>query len=487
MPNALSRLVEDRRAKLAREMSHLNSRGQGESIDTMRANAIARLKAAPGQAAQGMFTGIAGAPVDIANMALRPFGLGSENPVGGSNSLAKMINADTQSTPYQVGTMLPISPTDVAQGLPLMAGIFAGRGAKTANLSALVKAEEMAKAGIPDAQIWKETGWTLNTPDKMPRFEIPDNRMMYRGTQNGSYADQVIHHPELFGAYPQLGGGRIREVAGTGGSYADHPMGGMGTIELGTDGFVADTAAHELQHAIQSREGFARGGSPEMFNQAGDAELAKDALSWKQELLRKRAEMPNADWIAVENAAVQDYQKMGMMDMLPSREARDLARQPAVLHPDKYPNQTDLQDLEGLVSMYGLDKRTSPAKPVDLYNRLAGEAEARLTQSRMNLTPEQRLAQYPYEPQYFEQATGVPLSSLIVRKEGGNAMSIPENENAMTRLIREAQAQIDAENAAKNLIRYQPESHRVRNALIGLGAGGAGVAGGYYGADYLSR
>jgi hypothetical protein len=60
-------------------------------------------------------------------------------------------------------------------------------------------------------------------------------------------------------------------------------------------------------------------------------------------------------------------------------------------------------------------------------------------------------------------------------------------ETAMAKLLREAQAQIDAENAAKNALRYQSDSHPVRNALIGLGAGGAGLAGGYYGADYLSN
>lgn len=42
---------------------------------------------------------------------------------------------------------------------------------------------------------------------------------------------------------------------------------------------------------------------------------------------------------------------------------------------------------------------------------------ARVTQARMNMTPDQRLAQYPYQPEYFEQATGVPLNSLIVRNQ----------------------------------------------------------------------
>jgi len=63
-------------------------------------------------------------------------------------------------------------------------------------------------------------------------------------------------------------------------------------------------------------------------------------------------------------------------------------------------------------------------------------------------------------------------------------MKAPEGE-AMAKLIREAQLQIEAENAAKNLVR--PDGHRIRNALIGIGAGGAGLAGGYYGTDYLSK
>lgn len=60
-------------------------------------------------------------------------------------------------------------------------------------------------------------------------------------------------------------------------------------------------------------------------------------------------------------------------------------------------------------------------------------------------------------------------------------------ESAMSRLIREAQAQIDAENATRNAVNFQPATNRTRNALIGIGAGGAGLAGGYYGTDYLTK
>ena len=153
MPNALSFLLDPEYWRLVRQTAP---------------NSLAQLS-------KGITAGLLGAPVDIANMAMQPFGFGSERPVGGSNQLGRLMGADTESTPYQVGSMLPVSPADLAQGLPVMAGMFAGKGAKTANLAKLLKAEELRAAGIPDSKIWGETGWMFGFPDKQPRFEIPDD------------------------------------------------------------------------------------------------------------------------------------------------------------------------------------------------------------------------------------------------------------------------------------------------------------------------
>ena len=65
------------------------------------------------------------------------------------------------------------------------------------------------------------------------------------------------------------------------------------------------------------------------------------------------------------------------------------------------------------VSVY----RAAQKQAYDQYQRLAGEAESRLTQSRMSLTPEQRAGQYPWEHQYFRESTGVPLNELLYRYE----------------------------------------------------------------------
>jgi hypothetical protein len=47
--------------------------------------------------------------------------------------------------------------------------------------------------------------------------------------------------------------------------------------------------------------------------------------------------------------------------------------------------------------------------PDEIYNRLAGEAEARAVQKRMNMTDTQRRVIFPYE------SYDVPVNQLIVR------------------------------------------------------------------------
>lgn len=170
-----------RRDKLAREMTHKVPYGSGE----VTKKGLADLKSAPGKLAQGLFTGMAGGPVDIANLVLKPFGLGSERPIMGSDHLASLISADTNSLAYKAGTVLPFSPSGIAVGgakvaafgAPLLAalgataigskvnqgaklsklarafpgqqGIFAGVGAKTANLDNLGLAEKMKALSAP--------------------------------------------------------------------------------------------------------------------------------------------------------------------------------------------------------------------------------------------------------------------------------------------------------------------------------------------------
>ena len=60
-----------------------------------------------------------------------------------------------------------------------------------------------------------------------------------------------------------------------------------------------------------------------------------------------------------------------------------------------------LRDLEAKL-LYGMT-------PYDLYQRIGGEAEARMVQKRMDYTPEERAATFPLDDY------DVPLNELILR------------------------------------------------------------------------
>ena len=193
---------------------------------------------------------------------------------------------------------------------------FAGINARSANLQQLQTAQEMAARGVENETIRKETGWFRGMDGKW-RFEIDDSNMVYRkegdalfrknhpeyaehqtltekflfgtitaeeqrrlleleeiwGRERGRLSERVkngnaklrdvLQHDALFEAYPQLGN--------IGVTFADLPNGenasfnrGTNTIEI-SDRLVnagESTLLHEIQHAIQKEEGFAKGANP---------------------------------------------------------------------------------------------------------------------------------------------------------------------------------------------------------------------------------
>lgn len=296
--------------------------------------------------------------------------------------------------------------------LPFVSGTFIGKGAKTWDA---VKAAEAAKridAGENAAKVWKETGYGKAPWDKAARSEIDDSASTYnpnaykqkefyvfgKPAGKGSVANvsELLDHKKLVNSYPDLSSVSVREmpssarndVYGTGeyspatdsiGIGTAVPNNGEGVAESLLD-FASDkdkpVLLHELQHAIQQREGWARGGSAEMFP---DEQTINDARLVAARIAKGEKPSEAAKWIAAN------------LGRNPSVQVMDLAMKPkAELH-------------------------SMPSNPHEGYKRLAGEAEARLTQARMNLSPEQRLAQYPYDPEYFKQATGVDINNLIVR------------------------------------------------------------------------
>lgn len=119
-----------------------------------------------------------------------------------------------------------------------------------------------------------KTGVTIGS-DNLPRYEIPNHRTFIKGIPPGTKEDallspnpgstvgDILHHPELFKAYPDLEkiplyplSKEYKDRPGVAGVFNDQ---GIQLAPMKEDK-LRDTLLHELQHGIQRREGFARGG-----------------------------------------------------------------------------------------------------------------------------------------------------------------------------------------------------------------------------------
>jgi len=152
---------------------------------------------------------------------------------------------------------------------------FAGVQSDTANKSTLEKAKEMHANKRHPMLIWKDTGWELGL-DGHWRYEIDDSKSslnieMFEYAKRVAYMPRELHeildHPELFEAYPALKHIDIyidhNEDSGYLGSYSRaRKMITLNGLALGDDmAQVFSTLHHEIQHAVQDVEGFARGGN----------------------------------------------------------------------------------------------------------------------------------------------------------------------------------------------------------------------------------
>lgn len=236
-------------------------------------------------------------------------------------------------------------------------GVFGGRMAATADKAALKQAEEMWGRGAPKEEIIDKTGW-FPGPDGQWKFEIPDNNSRFKydpgkaeNLQSRTHAGPVsgvFEHPELKNAYPDSLNPNLVFTGEYGGSY--NPT----TIRVSNNQFAPSTPRsvllHELQHGIQEKEGFARGAN----SQAIYRDLPQTTSNSVVEQMRSALERG-------------DYGQPG-----------------------------DQPWHKAAKSFLELERQVKQQQAEDLYRRSAGEVEARAVQSRMDLTPEQRRARYPW-------------------------------------------------------------------------------------------
>lgn len=310
---------------------------------------------------------------------------------GSAQPVDPLVKEATDAALNIAGTSVPFATSGAA-------GVFGGRLAQNADLNALQRAEKMATAGADRKAIWDETGWFKGSDDKW-RFEIPDYKSQMRqgwhdnGLPNAEAAPiaSQLWHKDLYQAYPDLRRitGMTEKTAGESGVYTPAAARASGEETINIRGPNApaarSVALHEMQHAIQEREGFAHGGSPSMFSQADDAKLARDALSYRREL---EGLDPSLTPKQKDEIVAKRYRDMGAEDWMVPPAAREVAHDV-----EGNPPET----LRRVMELYGLDKSTSGFTPRQLYHELPGEIEARNVQARRDMTPAELRAKPPWE------------------------------------------------------------------------------------------
>jgi hypothetical protein len=216
--------------------------------------------------------------------------------------------------------------------------------------------------------------------------------------------EAYVDAPELFKAYPELRNVRVtfKDTGGweTASYYAisdviDFNVDDVGEIVVNTGKVTANMRTkelksvflHEIQHAIQVIEGFAEGGSPQYMKGLYSDYFLQDYSSSQ---LHELAELRR---IAENKVKRGEYKRMSYAVKNVIKAAKEHGFYPTWAESfDNNPNSvTTVYDTLVKFPSEILDKAVLIDER-DLYNRVAGEVEARNVQERMGMSAEERRA-----------------------------------------------------------------------------------------------
>lgn len=281
---------------------------------------------------------------------------------------------------------------------------LAGEKAQTANLDALARAKELEASGMDRDNIWTLTGWGRGADGRW-RFEIDDSDAGFSARQSvrresGQMGDR-FEHPDLYEAYPAL---RALDLFWDRDMDPKKNLGGF-TPDTGVVSLAANLPSqwslpvllHELQHGVQEMERFARGGS------MGEFEVAPARVQgWLQ---GEDAQFIRGTYferdITMSAAKVIDGFDGGDLEQLRYQVMKLVDR--------------------GEISLEAASRKIAQQMQTDGYTRLAGEVEARLVETRMDMTPEQRRERpFWYDYDVLQQEQDVRRRDMMFAMEDAN-------------------------------------------------------------------
>lgn len=369
---------------------------------------------------------------------------------------------------------------------------YAGELARTADSKSLDRAEQMEENGASAEDIFRETGWFKGADGKW-RFEIDDSKMetdtkwgllrnpdakrynmlfekaYLHGVANAEdmqelqileenlkgirktpyYLDEIVKHDALFEAYPALRDVMIRFEPNTGtanGVYYSVPN----EIVLNTflklePEKMKKTLIHEIQHAIQNQEKFARGADTGYWDemiQGGYSRRKNDG----------RIERARQEYHGIFNSAPEEF-KDKVRKINRARLDSDYDTADTIideLHDSEY---ADLWERLEEAEFEWKSDRGEELSAGDLYLNTAGEIEARDVAARRNLSAAERRNRMP--------DTG-NADTVFAKGNSYFDMSTEEQDSVLeqTRKRQDALEKEDAPKAAELQVEKLPQTNR---------------------------
>lgn len=289
---------------------------------------------------------------------------------------------------------------------------YAGRDARNADLEALHEAERYEMQGVDAETIRQKTGWFRGADGKW-RWEIDDSGMKLRtdaaDISNYTTLGELVDAPALFATYPNM-----KDMDVTFHNLERGQLGGYNrrfdSIELSRElkqkpEALLNSLIHEVQHAIQQREGFTPGANLKYWNRkleegydGRDAETRREGARLREQYEQMKANDPEFMRNMEELNAMAPTVPRGKVDMdtweqvepdppewVRFDERRDQLE-------EKYGDRVwDYFSLRDSIDRNARDSRL----PGDLYRDTAGEIEARDAAARRGLTAEERRGRKP--------------------------------------------------------------------------------------------
>lgn len=311
---------------------------------------------------------------------------------------------------------------------------YAGEKAENADKAALNTAKEMEKNGADAETIRQKTGWFrgadgkwrweiddssaetdtkwgfLRNPDAKRYNELFEKAYLYdtataedlnelqildknlKGVRKSPlYLDEIVRHDKLFEAYPALRDVKVRFEANTGnkeGSY--HPEENEFVLRTGLKlepEKLKNTLIHEIQHAIQEQEGFARGANPGYWDEMMQRGYSRRKNDGRIERARK-------EYHRVFDSAPEEF-KDKVRRINRARLDGDYDAAETVIDELYDSEYADLWSQLDMAEFEWRSDRGEELNAYDLYRNTAGEIEARDAAARRGLTAEERKNRKP--------------------------------------------------------------------------------------------